>query len=63
MAQYFVDFTLVSLIIIGLTAILGVLLNGIGEKFFGRGKEGLESVQHSNHTQIGWNNVGGKKKK
>ncbi|KAA0546521.1 hypothetical protein FZW96_14845 [Bacillus sp. BGMRC 2118] len=63
MAQYFIDFTLVSLLVIGLTAILGVLLNGIGERFFGRGKAGYETVHQSTHTQTGWNNVGGKKKK
>lgn len=62
MGKYIFDFIVVSGLIIGLTAILGVLLNGIGEKVFGRGKESLETVNHSNGTQLGWNHVGGKKK-
>ncbi|MFD1735320.1 hypothetical protein ACFSCX_01965 [Bacillus salitolerans] len=62
MFEYIVDFTLVALLVIGITAILGVLTNGIGEKVFGGGKGDPESFNHSAQTQNGWNQVGGKKR-
>lgn len=62
MFEYIIDFMLVALLIIGLTAIMGVLINGIGEKMAG-GKGDPESFNQSAKTQIGWNQVGGKSKK
>jgi hypothetical protein len=60
MVEYIIDFSLVALLVIGFTAIIGVLSNGIGEKL-GGGEGNPESFNHSAKTQIGWNNVGGKK--
>jgi hypothetical protein len=61
--EYILDFSLVALLVITITAIMGVLTNGIGEKIFGGGKGDPESFNHSAGTQVGWNNVGGKRKK
>jgi len=60
MAQYFIDLTLVALLVIGITAIMGVLVNGVGEKFFG-GPARSENVNQSAKTQSGWRLIGGKK--
>lgn len=62
MLEYIIDFSLVALLVIGLTAIIGVLTNGIGEKLAG-GKGNPETFNQSAHTQTGWNQVGGKRKK
>ncbi len=59
--EYFIDFTIVALLVIGITAVMGVLTNGIGEKLFG-GKKGTESFDKSASMQAGWKSVGGKKK-
>ncbi|RBP92191.1 hypothetical protein DFO70_107121 [Cytobacillus firmus] len=61
MVGYITDLTLVALLIIGFTALLGVLTNGIGEKVFG-GKNKSEFVDQSARVQTGWKSVGGKKK-
>ncbi|WP_096155134.1 MULTISPECIES: hypothetical protein [Bacillus] len=61
MVEYFIDFTIVALLIIGITAFMGVLTNGIGEKFFG-GKTRTLSFDKSANMQKGWNSVGGKTK-
>ncbi|MFZ3589231.1 hypothetical protein ACOI1C_08040 [Bacillus sp. DJP31] len=60
--EYILDFSLVALLVIGLTAIMGVLTNGIGEKLAG-GKGDPESFNQSAKTQTGWNQVGGRVKK
>lgn len=62
MLEYMIDFTLVALLVIGLTATMGVLTNGIAERLSG-GKGDPESFNHSAKTQAGWNSVGGKRKK
>ena len=59
--EYFMDFTIVAILVIGITAVMGVLTNGIGEKLFG-GKKGSESFDKSASVQAGWKSVGGKKK-
>ncbi|KAF0821234.1 hypothetical protein ACOSZF_14405 [Cytobacillus firmus] len=61
MVGYITDLTIVALLIIGFTALLGVLTNGIGEKFFG-GKNKSEFVDQSARVQTGWKSVGGQKK-
>ncbi|PLT33877.1 hypothetical protein [Bacillus sp. V5-8f] len=61
MAAYFLDFSIVAVLIIGITAINGVLTNGIGEKVFG-GKRHSASSDQSERIQSGWNSVGGKTK-
>ncbi|MCM3707116.1 MULTISPECIES: hypothetical protein [Cytobacillus] len=61
MVGYITDLMIVALLIIGFTALLGVLTNGIGEKIFG-GKNKSEFVDQSARVQTGWKNVGGHKK-
>ncbi|KMJ57810.1 hypothetical protein AB685_13260 [Bacillus sp. LL01] len=61
MIEYFIDFTIVAILVIGITAVMGVLTNGIGEKVFGR-KKGSESFDKSASMQAGWKSVGGKNK-
>jgi len=61
-AGYMVDLAIVAVLIIGITAINGVLTNGIGEKLFG-GKRHSEISNKSAEIQSGWKNVGGKNKK
>jgi hypothetical protein len=60
MVEYFMDFTVVALLVIGITAVMGVLTNGIGEKLFG-GKGNSEHIDHSAKIQAGWKSVGGRK--
>ncbi|KPB03526.1 hypothetical protein [Bacillus sp. CHD6a] len=62
MFEYFMDFTIVALLVIGITAVMGVVTNGIGEKLFG-GKKGTESFDKSASMQAGWKSIGGGKKK
>ncbi|WNS77559.1 hypothetical protein RRV45_07755 [Bacillus sp. DTU_2020_1000418_1_SI_GHA_SEK_038] len=61
MIDYIIDLTIVSLVIIGLTATLGVITNGLGEKIFG-GKNKNEFVDQCAKFTTGWKAVGGKKK-
>jgi hypothetical protein len=61
MGSYITDLTIVALLIIGITAVLGVITNGIGEKLFG-GKRKSEFVDQSAKFQTGWKQVGGKRK-
>lgn len=58
--QYIFDFVIVALVIVGLTATMGVLSNGLGEKVFG-GKKHSESFLQSANSQVGWKQIGGKK--
>ncbi|RDI47765.1 hypothetical protein [Falsibacillus pallidus] len=59
MTEYVIDLILFSAFVIGLTAIMGVLTNGIGEKLFG-GKNKRFFVEKSASIQSGWNKVGGR---
>ncbi|BDG48385.1 MULTISPECIES: hypothetical protein [Parageobacillus] len=61
MTQYFIDYVIASGLIIGITAFMGGIANGIGEKIFG-GSRRKEYVNETKHTQAGWNLVGGKNK-
>ncbi|MEM5661370.1 hypothetical protein AAHB62_16925 [Bacillus cereus] len=56
---FFIDFITVAALIIGITALIGVITNSIGEKLFG-GKEKMKFVNKSLDVQSGWNQVGGK---
>lgn len=58
MVAFFTDFAIVSLLIIGITAFIGVITNNIGEKVFGR-KHKMKFVDQSNRVQSSWNKVGG----
>jgi hypothetical protein len=60
MGGYIADLTMVALLIVGITALMGVITNGIGEKVFG-GKRRSEYVDESAKYQSGWKTVGGKK--
>ena len=53
MAGFFIDFIIVAVLIIGITATNGVILNGIGTKIFG-GKKVLQFVHQSDRMQTGW---------
>ncbi len=61
MVAYITDLTIVALLIIGITALMGVISNSIGEYVFG-GKRRTEFVDESAKYQTGWKTVGGKKK-
>ncbi|GGJ69936.1 hypothetical protein GGR02_002193 [Anoxybacillus voinovskiensis] len=60
MGQYFLDLAIVGGLVIGITALMGVITNGIGESVFG-GTKRTEHVDESMKTQTGWRLVGGKK--
>ena len=62
MSEYILDFILVSFLIIGLTAFMGPLTNGIGNLIFGRHKRS-EFVIQTHRSTTGFNKVGGKKNK
>ena len=61
MGPYIMDLTIVALLIIGITALMGVITNSFGEKVFG-GKNRSEFVDESAKYQTGWKSVGGKRK-
>ncbi|MDP4085140.1 MAG: hypothetical protein Q8934_11075 [Bacillota bacterium] len=61
MLGYTMDLIIVALLVVGITAFMGVMTNSIGEKFFG-GKRKSEFVVQSARFQEGWKSVGGKKK-
>jgi len=52
---------MVALLIVGITALMGVITNGFGEKVFG-GKNRSEFVDEAAKYQTGWKTVGGNKK-
>jgi hypothetical protein len=61
MGGYIADLTMVTLLVVGLTALMGDITNGIGEKVFG-GKRRNEFVDESAKYQTSWKMIGGKKK-
>lgn len=61
MAGFITDFVIIAVLIIGITATMGVLTNGIGTKIIGRKNRNL-FVEKSNRMQTGWKQVGGFKK-
>ncbi|MFY4774347.1 hypothetical protein [Metabacillus sp. RGM 3146] len=56
MQQYVIDFILVSGLVIGFTAMMGVFANGISQTLF-KGKKQTQSFDHSQKVQAGWNKV------
>ncbi|AGK52735.1 MAG: hypothetical protein K0S25_1897 [Bacillus sp. (in: firmicutes)] len=60
MVAYIIDFTIVAILVIGITAVMGVVTNGIGIKLFSK-KQKSQFVDQSNKVQIGWKQVGGGK--
>jgi hypothetical protein len=61
MGAYIADLVVVAVLIVGITAIMGVLTNSFGEKVFG-GKHRSEYVDQNAKFQTGWKAVGGKRK-
>ena len=61
MLAYIVDFLMVMGLIIVITALNGVMTNGIGNKLIGRTRKS-EFVDQSSRMQTGWNEIGGKTK-
>ncbi|MFS0824151.1 hypothetical protein [Bacillus sp. 1P02SD] len=61
MASYIMDLGLIAVLVIGITALMGVMANGVGERVFG-GKSGSDIVNRDSHVKTGWKNVGGRKK-
>jgi hypothetical protein len=59
MGEYIADFTMVALLVIGMTAFMGSVTNGIGIKLFSR-KQKDQFVDQSAKVQTGWKSVGGK---
>ncbi|USK34812.1 hypothetical protein LIT25_05515 [Bacillus sp. F19] len=59
--EYAFDFLLVAVLVIGITALMGVITNGIGETIFS-GKKKNENVEHTLKTQAGWRKVGGRRR-
>jgi large-conductance mechanosensitive channel len=61
MAGYVIDLAIVTVLTVGLTAIMGSILNGLGENIFG-GRKKTEFVDQANKVIAGWKSVGGKQK-
>lgn len=61
MGGYIADLSIVTLLVVGITALMGVITNSFGEKVFG-GRNRSEFVDESAKYQTGWKNIGGKKK-
>ncbi|WP_453990452.1 hypothetical protein [Bacillus nitroreducens] len=61
MTSYITDLALIAILVIGITALMGVMANGIGERVFG-GKTGSHIVKNDLNVKAGWKNVGGRKK-
>lgn len=60
MVEFLIDFGLVAILIIGITALNGVVLNLLGIKLFGRRKANHFTNQNSRITSD-WKQVGGTK--
>ena len=58
---YIADLAMVAILVVGITAIMGVITNGIGEKVFGR-KNRREFSGRSEKYQANWKTVGGNRK-
>lgn len=58
MFELLVDFGLLAVLIVGITALNGIILNVIGIKIFSRGKAHKFTGQNSEVIN-GWNKVGG----
>ncbi|MFT4412493.1 hypothetical protein ACLM5H_01410 [Fredinandcohnia humi] len=61
MGSYIIDLAILTVLVIGITATMGVIANGFGEKI--GGKAGSTIVNRDLSVKAGWKSVGGKKKK
>ncbi|WP_078430348.1 hypothetical protein [Alkalihalobacterium alkalinitrilicum] len=59
MDNFVIDFILLAVFIIGLTALMGTITNVFGMKVFGRGNVN-KFKNTSTNVQTGWKKVGGK---
>ena len=59
MIHYFIDLSIVAVLVIGFTALNGVIGNTIGEKIFGGKKKDIFRDATAN-TQAGWKSVSGR---
>ncbi|UOY92144.1 hypothetical protein MUG87_17160 [Ectobacillus sp. JY-23] len=57
MIAYMIDFIVVAILVIGLTATIGILTNGIGEAIGSKNKK--KFVNKSTAVQTNWKMVGG----
>ncbi|HET7657819.1 MAG TPA: hypothetical protein VFK37_05965 [Bacillales bacterium] len=53
MSSFIIDLILLGVFVIGLTAMLGVISTGIGERLFGR-KKGSQFLDQTANSQKGW---------
>ncbi|MDF2946241.1 MAG: hypothetical protein K0S51_920 [Bacillales bacterium] len=60
MVNFWLDFILIAVIIVGITATMGVILNWFGVNIFGR-KNSNEFTIQSDKSIAGFKKVGGKK--
>lgn len=58
--SFIIDFLLLAVVIIGITALNGIITNVFGMKIFGRGQVN-KFTSKTSHIQSGWKQVGGKK--
>lgn len=61
MGSLILDTVLIALLVIGLTAFLGVIVNGVGTKIIGK-KNSKEYLSKGRSYQDNWKAVGGTKK-
>jgi hypothetical protein len=61
MAAFGIDFIIVIGLIVVITALNGVITNGIGNKVFGR-RNKSQFVKQSASMQTGWKGIGGNNK-
>ncbi|WLD94917.1 hypothetical protein [Alkalihalobacillus sp. AL-G] len=54
--QFFIDLTLMSICIIGLTAFMGIITHGAALRLFGKNSRRFFAVK-SKQTQTGWRKV------
>lgn len=53
MVPYVIDLLLLAVLVIGLTAMLGVISTSLGERIFGR-KKSNDFYNHNLNSQKGW---------
>lgn len=60
MANYIIDLVIVSILVIGITAVNGAIGDVIGRKIFG-GKNRTVFTDATKNSQAGWKSIGGAK--
>lgn len=62
MTEYIIDFLMVAILIVTITALNGVITNFIGERIFG-GTQRTQFKDATARTQVNWKPVGGRRNK